>query len=344
MIEIKSYELEKFILKNIFSYYLFIIYGPDRGLISETTDILKESLGISYNNPFSFINLNLSEIQKEKTKFLDEVNSTSLFNEKKIIIIKDISTEKFILEYLEHIIKYPPEKNKIIITTGEFKKDNPIRKITEKVNSIVSISCYNDDIRILNSLIDKELLIEKAKITTKARQILIKYLGGDRIASRNEIRKLLLYCSKKPLIEESDVIDIIGDCSIISIDDAVDSLICGNTSDLLQFTKKIFLEKIPATVLLQACLRKFQLLYTMRIEIEYKNLSVTEVLQKYGKNIFFKRKAALQKALKIWKIKQIKKILYKIDKTIEQTRKTPTIEKILILQSLLSISQETTNN
>lgn len=80
----------------------------------------------------------------------------------------------------------------------------------------------------MNALIDQELSADNLRIAPAARQRLIESLGGDRIASRNEIRKLALYCRGAEVIEEDDVLAIIGDASTVSADDAVDAILKGD--------------------------------------------------------------------------------------------------------------------
>ncbi|MGO8279720.1 DNA polymerase III subunit delta, partial [Rhizobium ruizarguesonis] len=64
---------------------------------------------------------------------------------------------------------------------------------------------------------------------------------GDRIASRNEVRKLALYCRGFYTVEEHHVTEIIGDASSISVDDAVDAILGGDLSAFLHAcrTRKI---------------------------------------------------------------------------------------------------------
>jgi DNA polymerase III delta subunit len=72
-----------------------------------------------------------------------------------------------------------------------------------------------DDARALNALIDQELGLEGLRISPAARERLTEALGGDRIASRNEIRKLALYCRGMGSIEEDHVLEIVGDASAV---------------------------------------------------------------------------------------------------------------------------------
>ena len=104
------------------------------------------------------------------------------------------------------------------------KKGAALRKVAEGSRAIAAIPCYQDDARALNALIDTELSTAGLRITPAARELLVESLGGDRIASSNEIRKLLLYCLHDSVIDEQQVTEIIGDASAISTDEVVDAV------------------------------------------------------------------------------------------------------------------------
>lgn len=132
----------------------------------------------------------------------------------------------------------------------------------------MAIPCYADDARALNTLVDQELAHENLRITPAARHMLLELLGGDRIASRNEVRKLALYCRGLGTIDEQHVVDIIGDASAVSADDAVDAILKGDSAGFLHATQKIIASKTSIFLVLQGCLRQFQLLDFMRAEMD----------------------------------------------------------------------------
>ncbi|MBA5723962.1 DNA polymerase III subunit delta [Candidatus Liberibacter sp.] len=340
MVTIKSYEFEKKSFNNFLSsYFMFIFHGSDKGLISELINKLKEKIGVSYDDPFSLVNLNSFEIQKNPEKLWNEVNSINLFNKKKVILIENALNEKKILDSLEEIIAKNLNKNFIIIQSKELKKDMRLRKIGEKKSSVLSISCYPDNQRTLISLIEEELLSKKRRISQEAYQILLSHLGGDRIASRNELQKLSSYCLEETLIQEEHVKDIISDTNTLYIEETVNAAICGDVRKSTFLVEKFFSSKMPAYSLLHGCFRKFQLLDKMHIETICSGESLIEIIQKFEKHGFHKRKLLLQKSLQIWQQNIVEIFLYKIDKGIQLIRKKPILEKSITSQIILLIAQ-----
>src|SRR5262249_60891904 len=64
-------------------------------------------------------------------------------------------------------------------------------------------------------------------ISTDARDALISLLGADRLASRNEVRKLALYALGQKSIGLADVMAVVADASQIGIYGLVDGVFFG---------------------------------------------------------------------------------------------------------------------
>ena len=76
----------------------------------------------------------------------------------------------------------------------------------------------------VDALIDRELSKDQLSISLDARNLLKSSLGGDRLASRSEIEKLVLYSRGQKRIEVADVDAAIGDVSATTIDQLVDAM------------------------------------------------------------------------------------------------------------------------
>lgn len=233
MAEIKSHEFDTFLQKSARNYRIFVIYGPDRGLVSERAGLLAGKSGVALDDPFSLTKLDVGDLQKDPGRLVDEVQSIGLFGGEKLIWIRGAANEKYLVDSLALLAEKPLEAAYLIVEAGDLKKGSLLRKTAEAARSVMTILSYADDSRALNALIDTELSAEKLGITPAARQALIALIGGDRIASRNEVRKLALYCRGFDTIEEHHVTEIIGDASAISVDDAVDAILGGDLNAFL---------------------------------------------------------------------------------------------------------------
>ena len=337
MAEIKSHEFEGFLQKSARLYRIYLIYGPDRGLVSERAGMIAAKSGIDQSDPFSVTKLDVGDLQKEPGRLVDEAQSIGLFGGEKLIWVKGATNEKYLVDAVGFLAGASLEAASIIIEAGDLKKGAALRKTVEAARSAaVAIPCYADDGRALNALIDNELSAEGLGITPAARQALVALIGGDRIASRNEIRKLALYCRGMGTIEGHHVTEIIGDASAISVDDAVDAILSGNSDSFLHAMQKITSSKTSVFLVLQACLRQFQLLDTMRAEMDEKKLPAAQIMQTQGRHLHFRRKPIIEQSLKSWSAEAISRETKRLQAAVLQTRQRQILEDSIAMQTLLS--------
>lgn len=334
--EVKSHEFDGLLKRKHVPYHLFVIYGPDRGLVSERAQEIARVSGVALDDPFSVIKIDASDLSSQPGRILDEMQSMGLFGGDRLVWVKGAANEKGLIEALSTLSVETPAGSTLIVEAGELKKGTGTRKIADASRAIASIACYADDQRALNALIDAELSPFGLKITPDARRMLLDSLGGDRIASRNEIRKLALYCLNKGGIEEQDVEDIIGDASAISTDDAVDAVLSGDRQGFLHAAEKIAHSKTPLFLVLQGCLRQFQMMDVMRAEMDAQGMSASQVIQTLGRGLHYKRKPVIERALKAWNAPQIAREMTRIQAAILQSRQRQTIEESVALHTLLA--------
>lgn len=338
MAEIKSHEFEGFVQRSARTYRLFLVYGPDRGLVSERAGALAKASGIALDDPFAVVKLDASTLQSDPGRLLDEANTIGLFGGGKLIWVKASGTEKALVDALAVLASAPPTDTTVIIEAGDVKKGAGVRKGAEQASTVAAIPCYADDARALNALIDRELGSEGLRITPGARELLLESIGGDRLASRNELQKLVLYAKGQTAIDEDDVNAIIGDASAISTDEAVDAVLTGDRNGFFHAVRKITTSKTPIFLVLQGCLRQFQMLDQMRAEMDGKKTPIAQIMQTFGRGIHFKRKPAVEQALKTWTSAAIAREMNRLQAAILQTRQKQALEESIALHTLLSIT------
>lgn len=336
MAEVKSHEFDRFAEKSAELYKIFVIYGPDRGLVSERAALLAGKTGVSQDDPFAMLKLDVSDLQGDPGRLLDEVNSLGLFGGSKLVWLRGAANEKPLLDAMQVLADGPAPANILIVEAGDLKKGSGLRKIAEPSRSIAVIPCYADDVKALNSLIDTELGSEGLRITPAARQRLLELLGGDRVASRNEIRKLALYCRGMGMVEEEHIDEIIGDASAVSADEAVDAILSGDLPGLHRAIQKVVSSKTPVFLVLQSCLKQFQLLDLMKAEMEEKKLQTAQVMMTLGRHIHFKRKPLIEKALRTWSSPALARETERLQAAILMSRQRQSLEPNIAFHTLMA--------
>lgn len=344
MSEIKSHEFEGFLQRAPRSGGVFLIYGPDRGLVSERAGQLARLTGVPLDDAFSVLRITASDLVGQPGRLLDEMNAIGLFGGDRLVWLKDAGNEKPLIEAIGILDKEPPRGCSLVIEAGDLKKGAGLRKAVEGSRSAIAIPCYADDTRALSTLIDTELEAAGLRIVPAARQRLMESIGGDRLASRNEVRKLALYCHGRNVVEEEDVMAAIGDASAISVDDAVDAILKGDNGAFLNAMQKIMSSKTPVFLVLQACLRQFQLLELMRAEMDEKRTNASQVIATMGRQLHFRRKPVVEQALKKWSLPAIRREAGRLQSAILQSRQRSSLEGTIALQTLLSTVLQSARN
>lgn len=336
MAEVKAHEFDRLLPRATELYRVFLIYGPDKGLVSERAQALAAKAGVKSDDPFSFTRIDLADLQGDPGRLIDEVNAIGLFGGQKVIHVRGTGSDKIIADAVQVIDSGPIPVNILIIEGGDLKKGSGLRKACESAKIAVAVPCYADDIRSLNALIDQELAQANLRITSDARSTLLEALGGDRVASRNELRKLALYCMGMDQIEQEHVTDVIGDASAISTDEAVDYVLAGDLVGLHRSIQKIIHSKQPIFLVLQSCLRIFQMLDSMRAEMDEKRVQAAQIMQTTGRHIHFKRKPLIEKALKSWSSAALARETQRLHTAIYQSRQQAILDDSIAFQTLLA--------
>jgi DNA polymerase-3 subunit delta len=334
--EIKAHEFDQFVNRRARDFRIFLVYGPDRGLVSERSGALAKMTGVNQQDAFSCMRLEASDISSDPGRLFDEAYSTGLFGGEKLIWIKSAGADKGLTDAVAALAEKAPDNAWIVIEAGDLKKGANLRKAAESAATAMAIPCYADDSKSLNALIDEELASFQLRIGSEARRALLESLGGDRIASRGEIRKLALYAMGEPLIELHHVVEIIGDASAISADDAVDAILQGDRTAFLHTMQKAIASKTAVFLVLQGCLRQFQLLDLMRAEMDERRISAADAMNIHARYLHFRRKPIVEAALRNWNSQGIATELNRLQTAIFQTRQRAALEDTIALQTLLA--------
>jgi DNA polymerase-3 subunit delta len=136
-------------------------------------------------------------------------------------------------------------------------------------------------------------------IAADARAALLPLLGGDRRASRNEVRKLALYARGKGEITVDDVLAAVADASGLVLDAVIDAAFAGRTADLETQLGKARAAGIAAARIVATALTQAGQLHRARTAIEA-GTSVAEAVDQVVPKAQFRRRAGVEAALASW--------------------------------------------
>ena len=250
MVAVKTHEADRFIATRAKHIYLYLVHGLDAGLISERARLIARTWT---PDPLQITRLAGDDIAADPLLLIDEANSIGLFGGQRVIWIS--TGGKNFAGAIESLVAAPPSECVVIIEAGSLKKDSPLRRIAERLREAAAIECYPDRAEDIERLIDTEVKAAGLSIEPEAKHALVQLLGGDRLTTRAELSKLILYAHGRGTITRKDVDSLIADASALAMDDAVNGAFDGDYVTVEETARRFFATGGDGSVLLGAAVR-----------------------------------------------------------------------------------------
>ncbi len=280
----------------------------------------------------SGLNLTRSDVKKTKFHdFSDRLKITSMFNEKKLIILKNVfSNLKFQEEFLEEIKNLSKSKDVIVIyEPGSVDRRNKLFKILEKEVKSQEFTSLTG--QRLKNWVQNEFEKYQATIDPGALEMLIEYVGDDLWRIISEIKKLVSY-RKKERIEKKDIELLVRPKTETDIFKTIDAIAQKNKKQALRLLHK-HLEKGDSPLYLLSMISfQFRNLLIIKDFIEnHKPYNI--ILKESGLHPFVVKKTYHQSQQ--FTFEELKKIFNKIFK-VDLDIKTGKIKPELALEILIT--------
>ncbi len=248
MVALRGKEIDAFLARPDPGRPIILLYGPDAGLVRERAEALLASAIDDPNDPFSLVKLDGDELSAEPSRLVDEAMTIPLFGGRRAIRVR--AGSRSFASGIDTLADSPLKDCRIVIEAGELRPELPLRKACERARTAVAIGCYPDGERELAKLIDDELRLSDLRIAADARATLVALLGGDRQASRNELKKLALYAHGNGEVTLDDVMAVVADASELKIDPIIDGAFAGKP-DLVEseFAKALTSGTYPGAII-----------------------------------------------------------------------------------------------
>lgn len=220
----KSYLIEENL--NLLKNNTILFYGENIGLINDFKNKIKK-----HHKNYTILNFTQDEVLKNENLILSEIESTSLFGDKKIVFVLE-TTEK-IYKFSENISNINVD-NKIIFFANELDKKSKLRNLFEKDKEKIIVPCYKDNDSTIKKLISNNLK-DYHGLNSELVEVIHNSCGNDRIKFNNEILKIKTFFSNKKLIknELQKLLNLKQDNDFNLIRDASISGQKSKTNDLL---------------------------------------------------------------------------------------------------------------
>lgn len=242
--------------------FLFLLHGPDSGLVRERALRLAANRVDDRRDPFQFIEMSGDAVAADPLILLDEANSVPMFGGRRAILVE---LAKSIAPALEKLLAAPPQDCSVIVTAGALKWDAALRKLVEGAKFGAAIECQADSEQDIKALIGTTLREAGLQASPEALGLLQAALGEDRLMSRAELAKLVTYMHGRSRVEAADVENIVAHAANLATDRIVFEAFSGKAEAAGLGFEQIMAQGADATQLIVTALRYALALHRGRI-------------------------------------------------------------------------------
>ncbi len=312
-----------------------LVYGADAGLVRERVEALLAASVDDLNDPFALVRIDGDTLASSPERSLEEAHTVPLLGGRRALWIKAGGAN--IGASVEALLADPPQEDcRVVIEAGDLRKTAPLRTLVEQAKGAVALACYADNERDLARLIAEELRTAKLTIAPDAQTLLVSLLGGDRQASRSEIRKLALYAQGKARIETDDVLAVVADASTLAIDGVIDAAFAGRIQVFDSQYARARTSGVSATAVLSAAARQAVQLHRTRLEIEAGKSIDAAIRETFRPPLFFRREPLVKAALSAWTAARLEQTMAQLAEATLAARRWPIVAETTTHRALLT--------
>ncbi|WP_330082859.1 DNA polymerase III subunit delta [Methylocystis iwaonis] len=296
MVAVSGREAERFVASPPENIFLFLVHGADAGMVRERALSIVGKRVDDRHDPFQFVELSGDTVASDPLTLLDEANTTPLFGGRRAILVE--TGAKSVIPAVTSLVSAPPAACTVVLTASALKKDAPLRKLVEGAKQGAGIECLPDTEQDIHALVDRTLREANLVATPEARALLLAALGEDRLMSRAELAKLVLYMHGREHVEAADVEAIVAHASSIASDRVVAAAFAGDAGETLD---AYFAQGGDAGAVLFGALRYAVALHRARLTIERESgRTDAGVTALFRAGFGFMHRALMEEQLKAW--------------------------------------------
>ncbi len=339
MVAVRAADVDSFLARPDPARPVVLIFGPDAGLVSERTTALIKASVDDVSDPFSLVRLEAEELSANPARLAEEAQTIPLFGGRRAVWAK--AGSRNIAPAVEAVLGLPTSECRVVIEAGDLRRNAPLRVLCERAKNSAALPCYADTERDLARLVDAEMRAAGLALKPDACAMLIPLLGGDRAASRNELRKLALYARGRAEIDVDDIAAVVSDASTRALDELVDTAFAGRPSDLEAQLAKVRAAGSPVGSIFFAAQRQLAQLHKWRTAIESGAPFSIDSVQP---PLHFRRKDAVGAALRQWNAARLTALMAELADAVLASRRTSALADTIAERALLAIAMKARRN
>ncbi len=188
---LKGQALEQMLRRPAPGVRAVLFFGPNEGRVREYAARAVRAIVDDLSDPFCISNLSEADLRDDPARLPDEAAAIAMTGGRRAVRVRGAADGQ--IEGFITFLGAPGGDTLIVAEAGELPKTSKLRRLFESHPACVVAACYEDSTADLAALVTSHLRQHGLTINSDARDYLLQCLGGDRMATRQELDKLVLY-------------------------------------------------------------------------------------------------------------------------------------------------------
>lgn len=318
---------------------LYLLYGPDAGLVRERGTALAKKFVADLSDPFAVADIGADTLHADAASLGDELATVPMLGDWRLVRVKDAGDNVFAA--VDAALEHPPKGRAIaILEAGDLDKRSKLRLRVEDDARAMAIPCYAEEGYALDKTVQGMIKAEGFSIDRDALAMMVDLLPPDRIGIRLETDKLISYCLKAAdkRITREDVQAALTDNAAEDIDDAVWAAASADIRTLDATLERLSAQDVQPVALLRGMQRHLLRLYEVRAHMA-QGLSMAEALKELRPPVFFKREKQMLDQARRWSLPALHTALHALVEAEVQCKSTGTPAERMAERALLGLGK-----
>jgi len=337
MVAVRGPDAERFVADPPSALRLFLVYGPDQGSAAERARRLEKVAEKRARGGVRAVHLAAEEVASDPLRLADEIFGPSLFGGEPLVRLRVFDLRHNILPALQPLLDAPLDGAWAIVEAGDLRKEAGLRRVFEASPHAAAIPSFLPEAADIADLARTMAGEAGKRLSPDSLTLLKERLGGDRLASRGEIDKLLTYVGDAPEITAADIEAIVGETADMQADRAIDAALLGDHKTLETELRRLRAEGYAAAALGAQALRHLVILNAPALAVAA-GAPAPAAIERLRPPLFHKRKDAAAAALRRWPPPALRQARRRVAAAILRSRRFPDLADALLSDALHAIA------
>jgi len=313
-----------------------LVYGGDVGGIQETAQrIARAWLKEAADDALAVQVLDEEQLKEDPGLLADEAQAISMFGGRRLVKVRDAGSA--FLKALKAVLKLPAQEALIVALAPGLKKEAALARLFIKEKQLAAVPVYGDSGDNIRRLADAILAEHGLRLEHDAWLALQPLLGADRLATRNEVEKLALYCRGQERVTLDDVRAVCSDVSAHMMNDMLDAFFSGQAEQGVRLFQALLGEGVHAAGMLAAAAHHVARLKELRA-VMAEGVNARQVVLNARPPIFFRRRDVMIRQLNTWTEQDLAQADESIWQATHRSRQIPELDAAIAERCLMALA------